>query len=357
MKIEGYQEAAIAYAGSLGNLEFTNCFGGLINPSFRVLDRLSGNTFFLQQINTQVFPNPDQLQHNYVTLWEHFSSINSLLRIAQPFQFQHGNFLFTDKKGSRWRVSAFIENSTHFTTAKNENQLGKAAKAFGSYVKILAEVNPQTIKPVIANFHNLDYRFTQLEEALQNGYASRIEETRELIDELYARKTYVTKYLLMRESPSQFPIRLLHHDAKIANLLFDERGEEVVAIIDLDTTMPGLFFSDIGDMIRSMVNEQGEQSTAWEKLTIKVDRYTPLVNGYVQSLSNEFTLSEKESIHYAGLFMLYMQSLRFLSDYLTGDHYYQTERPGQNRDRALNQFTLLKNLEIMLQSEFRFNPL
>jgi alanyl-tRNA synthetase len=66
---------------------------------------------------------------------------------------------------------------------------------------------------------------------------------------------------------------------------------------------------------------------------------------------------KKESIHYAGLFMLYMQSLRFLSDYLTGDHYYQTERPGQNRDRALNQFTLLKNLEIMLQSEFRFNPL
>jgi thiamine kinase-like enzyme len=357
MKIEGYQEAAFAYSGSLESLEFIRCAGGLINPSFRVLNSLYGNSFFLQQINTQVFTNPDLLQHNYITLWEHFSSTSSFLRIAQPFSFQNGDFLFTDKEGSRWRVSEFIENSSHLTTAKNENQLRKAAEAFGSYVKILAAVNPQSIQPVISKFHDLDYRFTQFEEALQIGQASRIEETRELIDELFARKTYVRKYLLMREAPAQFPIRLLHHDAKIANLLFDVHGEEVIAIIDLDTTMPGLFFSDLGDMIRSMVNEKGEQSTAWQQLTIDLRRYKILTEGYLDAMANEFTNSEKESIHFAGLFMLYMQSLRFLSDYLTGDHYYQTEIVGQNRDRALNQFTLLKNLEIMLQSEFSFKLL
>jgi thiamine kinase-like enzyme len=355
MTKQGYQEAAQAYAGSLNNLEFTNCSGGLINPSFRVFNSVSGTSFFLQQINTQVFPNPDLLQHNYVTLWKHFSSINSPLRIAQPFPFQNRDFLFTDKEGSRWRVSEFIENSTHFTTANSENQVGKAAEAFGNYVKILAAVNPQTIKPVLSKFHDLDYRFTQFEEALHNGDVSRIEETKELIDELLARKTYVTKFLLMRETPEQFPIRLLHHDAKIANLLFDAQGEEVVAIIDLDTTMPGLFFSDLGDMIRSMVGEQGEQSTEWEKLTLNLERYHQLVNGYLESMSNEFTKAEKDSIHYAGLFMLYMQSLRFLSDYLTGDHYYHTERPGQNRDRAWNQCILLKRLEEMVATVFGFS--
>lgn len=355
MEIEGYQEAAIAYTGSLDPLDFTTCSGGLINPSFKVTNKKTGNSFFLQQINTQIFPNPTLLQDNYFAIWEQFSSTNSPLRIAQPFRFQNGDLLFKDQKGVSWRVSEFIENSTHFLTPQHEKQVSKAAEALGIYVKVLASLDPEKIKPVIPKFHDLAYRFIQFEEALEIGEASRIKETKALIDELANRKFYVAKYRLMRESSTQFPIRLLHHDAKIANLLFDNRGENVLAVIDLDTTMPGLFFSDLGDMIRSMVSEQGEQSSEWEKLTINVNRYTQLVNGYLQSMSDEFTLAEKEAIHYAGLFMLYMQSLRFLSDYLTGDHYYKTERPGQNRDRALNQFTLLKKLEEMLPSVFGFS--
>ncbi|MFZ9694896.1 MAG: phosphotransferase enzyme family protein [Chitinophagaceae bacterium] len=352
---QGYQEAAMAFEGSLDHLEFTPCSGGLINTSFKVTNKKTGNTFFLQQINTQIFLDPTLLQNNYFTIWEHFSSINTSLRIAQPLRFENGDILFNDQKGGDWRVSEFIDSSTHFLTPQHKKQLSIVAEALGNYVKILASLDPQKIKPVIPKFHDLEYRFTQFEEALQNGQASRIEETKALIDELLNRKMYVLKYQLIRELPAQFPIRLLHHDAKIANLLFDDRGEEVVAVIDLDTTMPGLFFSDLGDMIRSMVGEKGEQSTEWKKLTINVDRYTQLVNGYLQSISNEFTLAEKDSIHYAGLFMLYMQSLRFLSDYLTGDHYYKTERPGQNRDRAMNQFILLKKLEEMLSSVFGFN--
>lgn len=357
MKIEGHQEAALAYLGSLDNLEFTPCAGGLINPSFQVTNTKSHRSFFLQQINTQVFPDPAILQENYMLLWEHFSLSPPTLRIAQPYLFPNGNSFFIDTNKGIWRVAEFIENSTHFQTALQEEQLKKAAWAFGIYAKNLSSIEPQKVKSLIPRFHDLQYRWNQFQEAVKSGDNARVDETQGLINELIKREFYLVQYLKMRKLPDQFPIRLLHHDAKIANLLFDKPGENVIAVIDLDTTMPGLFFSDVGDMIRSMVCEQGEQSIEWEKLKIYPKRYKLLTEGYLESMSEVLTTKEKESIHYSGLLMLYMQTLRFISDYLTGDHYYRTERPGQNRDRALNQFTLLKSLEQFLKDEYSFSTI
>lgn len=354
MKTEAYHEAALAYAGSLKDLEFSRCSGGLINPSYYVKNKDNNRSFFLQQINTKVFPNPSILQDNYWIIWENFSAAKTPLRIPRPLPFNNGDRSFKDSEGRIWRVTEYIENNRHFETAKQEEQLRQAAKAFGLYVKILSSINTSRIQPVIPQFHDLNFRWTQFEEALESGDSNRIDEMKWLLDELLKRKFYVQHFLLMQQSPHHYPVRLLHHDAKMANLLFDESGHKVVAVIDLDTTMPGLFFSDLGDMIRSMTCEQGEQCTNWEQLIISPSRYELLVSGYLSSMGGHFTQQEKESIHYAGLFMLYMQTLRFLSDYLTGDHYYHTVRPGQNRDRAINQFTLLKSLEQLLESNYGF---
>ena len=37
--------------------------------------------------------------------------------------------------------------------------------------------------------------------------------------------------------------------------------------------------------------------------------------------------------------------IRFLTDYLEGDHYFHTQRPGQNRDRCRTQFKLVADME------------
>lgn len=354
MKNEGYHEAALAHVGDLEDLTFTVCSGGLINPSYHVNNKGKNSSFFLQQINTKIFPNPSILQENYWIIWENFSTAKTPLRIPRPLLFSNGNRLFKDSKGQIWRVSEYIQNNRHFETANQEVQLRQSAEAFGLYANLLSPIDSSRIQPVIPQFHDLSFRWTQFEEALECGDSNRINEMNWLLDELVKRKFYVQHFLLMQQSPHHYPVRLLHHDAKMANLLFNEFGNKVIAVIDLDTTMPGLFFSDLGDMIRSMACEQGEQCTQFEQLIISPTRYELLVSGYLSSMEGHFTQQEKESIHYAGLFMLYMQTLRFLSDYLTGDHYYHTVRPGQNRDRAINQFILLKSLEQLLERSYGF---
>jgi thiamine kinase-like enzyme len=140
----------------------------------------------------------------------------------------------------------------------------------------------------------------------------------------------------------------MHHDCKIGNILFDRTTHEVICPIDLDTIMPGKYFSDLGDMIRTMACTEGEESRKWETIDIRKDFYESIVNGYLSAMGNVFTAEEKEHIHKSGLMMIFMQALRFITDFLEGDKYYKTSYPEQNLNRALNQLILLEKLEEFL---------
>ena len=65
----------------------------------------------------------------------------------------------------------------------------------------------------------------------------------------------------------KLPKRVIHYDAKINNFLFKKNTNKVIALIDLDTLMPGCFLSDIGDMIRTYSNTLGEESKDISKVT------------------------------------------------------------------------------------------
>jgi Ser/Thr protein kinase RdoA (MazF antagonist) len=150
-------------------------------------------------------------------------------------------------------------------------------------------------------------------------------------------------------------MRVMHHDCKISNILFDKETNQVICPVDLDTVMPGKFFSDLGDMIRSMACTVDENSIAWEKINIRPTFYKAILDGYLEGIGNIFTEEEKNNIHYAGLILVYMQSLRFLTDFLNGDIYYKTNYPEQNLNRALNQLILLERLEEFLEKEYSFS--
>ena len=354
MENTGHQEAACAFKGHLEGLEFMPVTAGLINQSWKVTSQSDTSSFFLQAINTHVFPNAEGIQQNYFLLWEAISQAAANFKIPQPYCFANGAALFTDSQRNQWRVTEFLENTKTIHSPSSDTQLGQAAAAFGNFSKFFACVDPNRLTPSINNFHNLSLRFAQFSEACQHGLSDRITETAKMIEELEQRKFYTDRFEEMRQSSADFPLRVLHHDAKMSNLLFDSTGQEVIAVVDLDTTMPGLYFSDLGDMIRSMAGTEGENSTNWKSLQVSSSRYRALIEGYEFAMQGEFTKAEKEWLHYAGPIMYYMQSLRFLTDYLTGDHYYKTERPGQNRDRANNQLQLLSSLEELLRREYQF---
>ena len=167
------------------------------------------------------------------------------------------------------------------------------------------------------------------------------------------RERYANFFDVITES-DEFPKRVMHHDAKISNVLFDEDSDEVICLVDFDTVMPGYFFSDIGDMVRTMACNLDESSTEFDKIKIRKTYYLAIIEGYLSVMGKHLTDAEKKYIHYSGISMTYMQALRFLTDYLKEDIYYRIIYPEQNFDRATNQLTLLKGLEEFLLEEYNF---
>ena len=89
-------------------------------------------------------------------------------------------------------------------------------------------------------------------------------------------------------------------------------------------------------------------------MSIRKDFYDAIVSGYLSVMEHQLSDAEKKYLHFSGLMMTYMQALRFLTDYLSGDIYYKTDYREQNLDRAKNQLILLKNLEEFLLQEYQF---
>jgi hypothetical protein len=108
--------------------------------------------------------------------------------------------------------------------------------------------------------------------------------------------------------------------------------------------MPGYYFSDLGDMVRSMACTEDENSTAWELIGVQKNYYDTITREY-QAGMGTLTEAEKKNIHKAGRLITYMQCLRYVTDFLENDVYYKTDYPEQNLNRALNQLILLEKLE------------
>ncbi len=332
--------------------------GGLINHSYKISCRLKPS-FLLQQLNKRVFANPQDVQENYVRLWEYAESARkrpgekmASLHLPIPVYCGKKTTIFVDNHENYWRAFEFIEESRMLTVAKRPAQAKATAMAFAGFTAAFEHFKTGLLKEVIPGFHDLGYRYEQLEEALKSENYERMARALPLINELKDRERYRHFYDLITES-TEFPKRVMHHDAKIANVLFSKKDARVMSLVDFDTVMPGYFFSDLGDMIRSMVCSHDENSTAFDEISIRGEFYEAIVNGYLEIIGKQLTGPEKKYIHYAGLLMIYMQALRFLTDYLNNDVYYKTDYPEQNLARAKNQLILLKKLEEYLSNRYQ----
>lgn len=326
--------------------------GGLINYSYRVSCQLKPD-FFLQRINAQVFARPEQVQENYIRIWEYAEFEFTGLRLPSPKHCDRRTTLFVDEKGNYWRAFEFIADACMLPVADKPAQARATAKAFAKFTAAFEEFNVENLRPVIPSFHDLGLRYQQFEQALQGEAYERMAQCLPLIEALKKRERYKHFYELITES-EEFPQRVMHHDAKIANVLFYSTTGKVICPVDFDTVMPGYFFSDLGDLIRSMVSREDENSTNFDGISVRKAFYEAILAGYLQLMDKQLTSSEKKHIHYAGPLIVYMQALRFLTDYLNGDIYYRTQYASQNFDRAKNQLILLQQLEDFLHKEYNF---
>jgi len=353
-----YQEAISAFTLSDNNISNGNAIvstvaGGLINNSFKVC--LPGrNAFLLQQINQNVFKKPIEVQQNYIHIWNYTQSHNTGLVLPTPLFLEDGSSLFLDKGNRYWRAFDFIENAQTFLIADVPAQAFTTAETFGTFNAAFEAFDTQLLKTVIPDFHNLSFRFNQFEDSLVNPGAERKEKAGWMIDAITERSHYRDFFDTLLQSPSAFLKRVMHHDAKIANVLFRKETGTVICPVDFDTVMPGYYFSDLGDMVRSMACSHDETSCDFDDIEIRGEYYEAIVSGYLKVMDRHLTTEELNYIHHAGIIMIYMQAIRFLADYLNNDSYYRISYPEQNFDRAKNQVILLKQLENFLVKRYNY---
>ncbi len=318
---------------------------GLINNTFKLSNNLGRrrDEFILQRINTHVFKNPEAILENHRRASEYLAAHHPDYFFIAPVPLKDGKFLL-NWHGDYWRMLPFVAHTFSVNEASEPLQAFEAARQFGRLAHNLAGIDLSQFIPTIPNFHNLTLRYSAFQSAVSDADEERKERAAELIEAFEQHSRIPITYEELK-TDSDFPDRLMHHDTKINNVLLDDKTGEGVCVIDLDTLMPGKLISDIGDMVRTYVSPVSEEETDFGKIIIRNDYYEALMKGYLPEMGNTLTNTEKEMLFYAGQFMIYMQGIRFLTDFLNRDIYYPVRYPLHNYNRAKNQLTLLQRLD------------
>ncbi len=333
-------------------LEVVTLKGGLINSTWKIV--CSDRSYILQKVNNYVFNNPEHIANN-------------IKNIGDYLKFEHPWYLFVPliptikgeeqlhiPENGHYRLFPFVEGSVTYSVLENSHLAYEAAVQFGRLTKLLAQFPTQTLHIPLPDFHNLRLRYNQFESALITGNKLRLKVAENSIDGIKKNQQIVKQYdeLIKHQS---FKTRVMHHDTKINNVLFDTNMKGL-CVIDLDTLMPGYFISDVGDMMRTYLSPVSEEETDFTKIEIREDFFQAIVAGYLSEMKQELSKEEIDNFIYAGKFIIYMQAIRFLTDYLLNDVYYGEQYLGHNLVRANNQFVLLQKLiekEPMLEKRIK----
>ncbi|MBC8985141.1 aminoglycoside phosphotransferase family protein [Pedobacter sp. N36a] len=315
-----------------------NLFGdGLINHTWKVT--APKQSYILQKVNTDVFKEPSNIDKNLCLLKDFLNKKDPKYLFVSPINAISGASLLKTPDGY-FRMTPFVEGSISLNALTKREEAYEAAKQFGKFSALLADFNAEELNITIPDFHNLNLRYEQFKTACANANPKRMEQVKEYVEFINEHKSIVDTYLDLVAN-EEVPLRVIHHDTKINNVLFDAHNKGI-CVIDLDTVMPGYFISDVGDMMRTYLCAASEEENDLSKISIRKDFFKAIYEGYMEEMADVLTDTEKQYFSYAGKFIIYMQAIRFLADYLQNDIYYGAKYEGHNFNRAKNQITLLK---------------
>jgi hypothetical protein len=311
---------------------------GHINQTLLVRD--GSHHLVAQRINTSVFPEPRALVHNARLIEAHLSAAAcDRLRVVRHLQGRDGNFLFGSEEDIR--VLEYIPGSRSIEVLENTGQAEVAARSFARFSRSLSDFDPAQLEIVIPDFHSPELRWKQYSDALASDRVGRAATCQEDLEFVLRHERLPGHW---QRLIGELPVRTCHNDCKINNLLVDQVSGEALAIIDLDTCMPGALLTDFGDLVRTCCSPEAEDSTRLDAVRARPEVYGALARGYTRAWDDAITRPERDSLLEGGMMMCFVVGLRFLTDYLDGDRYFTVSRPAHNLERARNQFRLFQSL-------------
>ena len=324
---------------------------GLINTTFRA-ETPDGKSYVLQRLNTKIFPDPEAVMRNTlrVTDWMRDrlreEGGDPTRRVPEFLPTPEGAYLYvadTPEGESVWRCSRLIEGARAHTVLSDPRLLYEAGRGYGDFQRLLDGFPARELAEVLPGFHDTRKRFAAFLDAVERDPAGRGKEAEKEIAFLREREAFAGEVVDLLEK-GELPLRVTHNDTKLSNVLLDDRTGEAVCVIDLDTVMPGTVLYDFGDAIRTGAASVAEDEPVTERMNFLPAYCEAFRSGFLERCGNILLPIEREKLMLGARMIVFEQAVRFLTDHLEGDVYYQTAYPGHNLVRARTQIRLFSQL-------------
>ena len=316
---------------------------GHINETYLVVTE-SGRRYILQKISNRAFPDVAGLQENIAAVTEFLHT-----QTSDPYgaltliPTDEGKAYLHWAENSDWRVYDFIEGAVCLQKPETAEDFYQSAIAFGTFQQQLAGFPAHTLHETIKNFHNTPDRYRIFKEVLAKDVMGRAKDVQPEIDFVLAHEEVGGRLMgLLKEG--KLPLRVTHNDTKLNNVMLSESERKPMCVIDLDTTMPGLSAYDFGDSIRFGAATAAEDETDLSKMEMDLDLFRIFTRGFLTACPG-LTEEERKALPLGAMTMTLECGVRFLTDYLDGDHYFGIHRPDHNLDRCRTQFKLVRDME------------
>ena len=326
------------FLGAVEILSIIPIENGLINNTYLV--ETADNKYILQKINTKIFKDPKAIQNNHLIINKVLEKSDYSKKTVKLIPTLTNDLLF-EQNNEAWRMLEYLENSVTFLKPSSTESAFEATKCLSEFYKI---INKKTIllEETFPDFINFEKRINDFKTALSRE-TDRKKQAETEINFILDHLSLPEKWIELQNSNS-LPLRVIHADPKISNVLFDKENK-AIAVIDLDTMMNGTILYDFGDMIRSYTNVSDEDDGSVKDI-FNSETYVAVKDGFLFYLKDTLSPVELENLDYAAQVIVYIQAVRFLTDYLNNDIYYSVKYDLQNLNRTRNQINLLKGLQI-----------
>lgn len=326
---------------------------GHINDTYRVVtDGSRTEGYLLQRVNHHVFKNVPAVMDNMQLVIRHLKEKYKQegggeeyveKKVLTLIPTQEGAPYLVDVAGNFWRMLVLLADTRSYDIVETPQQAREGGQAFGQFQRLLSDLNVGLIHEVLPDFHHIGKRLGKLNEAIASDPANRVGRVSAELDAIKRRERRMHTILDLATS-GRLPIRITHNDTKFNNVLLD-RQDKAQCVIDLDTVMPGYVAYDFGDAIRTIINRAAEDEADLDKITLNIPLFRAYVSGYFEEAHHFLTQAEVDSLIEGVMLLPYMQAVRFLTDFLEGDHYYKVHHADHNLQRTRAQLALVAQLE------------
>lgn len=322
------------------NIEYEKFGNGNINKTYYI--KKDGG-YIIQEINSSVFTNPEDIIDNINKLNEYKDNNRCEIELIKLVKNIKGDFItiIEGEKKKYYRCYKYIESKVHSMNHFDLNMIYEGGKIIGRFLKEFDGFDYKSLNVIIPNFHNTKLRYKQfINEMKQNKYFRK---KLCLIECGYLIKNYnlvenIDEYI------RYFKLRVCHNDTKLSNVLFD-KDNKAIALIDIDTIMPGYLIFDYSDGARSCISSLKEDDINYDDLKIDLNKFYMFTKGFLESTISIITNEEIECLVDSIIVITYECALRFLTDFLNNDNYFKTNYCYHNLIRTRNQIKLIEELK------------